>query len=93
MSYPRGRLFQSLREMRERGGGVHQQTQNLHAARVRQKFDLVKGLDGLNCFHLSLSQLRENLIVSIVLNQLEVKHNFYLTCPLARDIKLERLSC
>jgi hypothetical protein len=50
-------------------------------------------LDGLNCFHLSLSQLRENLIVSIVLNQLEVKHNFYLTCPLARDIKLERLSC
>jgi hypothetical protein len=52
MPHPRGRLFQGPREMRECGGGSHQQTQNIHAAGIRQQFDLIEGVDRGDCFHL-----------------------------------------
>ena len=71
-----GRLLQGPREMRERGGGGHQQAQNVHAAGIRQELDLVKRLNGLNFLH---NQLRKNLIVSLREICRYVKPDFYLT--------------
>jgi hypothetical protein len=48
---PGGRLFHRPRQLRERGRGGHQQAQNFQAARVRKKFDLVEGMQGLDDFH------------------------------------------
>jgi hypothetical protein len=65
MPYPRGRLFQNQRKVCEGGGGIHQQAQNFHAARVCQEFDLLKRLNGLNGFHFFGYQIRENLFESL----------------------------
>jgi hypothetical protein len=37
--------------MRERGGGIHQQAQNVHAAGVCQDFDFVKRRKGFDFLH------------------------------------------
>jgi hypothetical protein len=37
--------------MRKRGGGSHQQPQNIHAAGVGEQLDLFEGINGLDVFH------------------------------------------
>ena len=51
MSNPGRRLPQGPRELRERGGGSHEQAQNLHAAGIRQELDIPKGMNRLDPFH------------------------------------------
>ena len=51
MTNPCRRLFQSPREMRERGWGSHEESQDIHAAGICQEFDFFKGINGLYFFH------------------------------------------
>ena len=72
--------------MRERGGGGHQQAQNLHAARVRQEFDLIKDVQGFDLFHYDKGKL--NCESKCEAGGCQV--DFYLTCPSACDIRREQ---
>lgn len=62
MTNPCRGLLEGPRQMRERGGGGHQQAQDVHAAGIRQELDPVKRLNGLDFLHI---RLRKNLIVSV----------------------------
>ncbi len=62
MSHPCRRLFQRARKVSQRGGSFHQQPQNFHAAKICEKFDLVKRANGMNIFHESPFLIMENLI-------------------------------
>src|SRR5512139_3318751 len=51
MTNPCRRLSHRPRELRERGGGSHQQAQNLHAAGIGQKLDIPERMNSLNFLH------------------------------------------
>ncbi len=51
MTNPCRRLLHGPREMRERGGRSHKESQDIHAAGIRQEFDILKRMNGLHFFH------------------------------------------
>ena len=65
MTNPCRRLLHDPGEMRERGGGRHEESQNVHTAGIRQELNFVKRLYGADIFHCSSFQLRKYLIDSL----------------------------
>jgi hypothetical protein len=45
------RMLQGPRQVRERGGGSHEEAQDLHAARIRQELDLLERMNRCNFLH------------------------------------------
>jgi hypothetical protein len=51
MTNPCGRLFHDPRQMRERSGRSHKESQNVPTAGICQEFDPLKRIDGFNFSH------------------------------------------
>ena len=48
---PCRRLFQGPREMRKRGGGRHEEPENVHAAGICHELDIPERMNGVNFLH------------------------------------------
>jgi hypothetical protein len=69
-------LFHRPREMRDCSGGCHEESQYVHAPGIRQEFDISKRMNGLPLFS---SRLSFSLIVSVNVDEANVKRIIYLT--------------